>query len=75
MSWNPGHVGPTAFEDMCEALDHEGRPRRSLQSILAERRQNVLEMSRETCPIARAMLQHHIDCIDRELDDARKEQP
>jgi hypothetical protein len=41
--------------------------KRSLQDLLAERRANVLEMSRERDAIARAMLQAHINEIDREI--------
>ncbi len=40
---------------------------RTVQDLLAERRANVQEMRREACPIARAMLQYHVDEIDREL--------
>lgn len=40
---------------------------RSLQDLLAERRANVLEQSREADATARAMLQFHIDEIDREI--------
>jgi hypothetical protein len=41
--------------------------RRPLHDLLAERRANVIEMSRETDAIARAMLQAHINEIDREI--------
>lgn len=40
---------------------------RSIQDLLAERRCNVIEQSREGDPMARAMLQHHIDEIDTEI--------
>ncbi len=40
---------------------------RSLQDLLAERRANVIEMARERDPVARAMLQYHIDEIDRAI--------
>ena len=40
---------------------------RTTQSLLAERRANVLERLRETDPTARALLAYHIDTIDREL--------
>lgn len=40
---------------------------RSLQDLLAERRENVLEAARETDKTARAMLEYHIAEIDEEL--------
>lgn len=40
---------------------------RTAQDLLAERRANVLERERETCPTARAMLEYHIGEIDDEL--------
>lgn len=40
---------------------------RTAQDLLAERRANVNEMRRERDATARAMLQEHINAIDREL--------
>lgn len=50
-------------------------PKRTAQDLLAERRANVLEQSREKDPTARAMLQFHIDQIDRELHARREADP
>lgn len=47
---------------------------RSTQDLLAERRANCLEQHRESDATARAMLQHHIDTIDRELARRREVQ-
>jgi hypothetical protein len=47
---------------------------RSLQDLLAERRANVQEMRRETDKTARAMLQFHIDQIDREIYSRHNDQ-
>lgn len=47
---------------------------RSIQDLLAERRANCMEQSRERDKTARAMLQHHIDTIDRELARRREVQ-
>ena len=41
------------------------------QDLLAERRDNVNEMRRETDKTARAMLQMHVDSIDDELERRR----
>lgn len=43
---------------------------RSIQDLLEERRQNVLEQSHEDDPIARQMLQAHIDYIDQQIEEA-----
>lgn len=40
---------------------------RDAADLLAERSYNVQEMRRERDPMARAMLQYHIDVIDRVL--------
>lgn len=40
---------------------------RTAQDLLAERRANVIEQSRETDPVTRELLQFHIDQIDHEL--------
>jgi hypothetical protein len=45
---------------------------RSDQDLLAERRENVQEQRREIDPTARALLQYHIDEIDRALDARRR---
>lgn len=39
----------------------------SLQALLAERRANVMEMSRSRDATARAVLKFHVDEIDREI--------
>jgi hypothetical protein len=44
---------------------------RSAQDLLAERRANVNEMRRERDVVARAMLQAHIDDLDRQIKAAR----
>jgi hypothetical protein len=41
--------------------------KRSNEEILAERRENALELHRERDPIARALLEFHISSLDREL--------
>lgn len=38
-----------------------------LQTLLASRRQNVLEREREQCPIAKAIHAFYIASIDKEL--------
>lgn len=44
---------------------------RTAQDLLAERRANVQELRRERDPMARALLQFHIDEIDRTLASRR----
>lgn len=44
---------------------------RTAQDLLAERHDNVQERRRERDPMARAMLQLHIDTIDVELKRRR----
>ena len=39
----------------------------TVQELLEERRENVIERERETDETARAMLEAHVDEIDREL--------
>lgn len=45
-------------------MNYDGR---SIQDLLAERRANCLEQHRESDATARALLQYHIDTIDREI--------
>lgn len=48
---------------------------RTAQDLLAERRDNVIERSRETDKMARALLQYHVDSIDAELARRRAATP
>lgn len=45
---------------------------RSVQDLLAERRANVLEMSRERDAMAKLMLAAHIDDLDRQIAATRE---